>query len=64
MVALPLRGELQHWKKVRGEGAVCRTNGYRLKHPSNIDIRKLRRKTLHVARELAPAGLRSGPITG
>jgi hypothetical protein len=30
MVALPLRGELQHWKKVCGERAVRRTNGYHL----------------------------------
>jgi hypothetical protein len=38
MVALPLRGELLHWKKVRGEGAVCRTNGYSLKDSRNFDI--------------------------
>jgi hypothetical protein len=27
MVAFPLLGELQHWKKVCGEGAVYRMNG-------------------------------------
>jgi hypothetical protein len=38
MVALPLRGELQHWKKVCGERAVHRTNGYRPVDSPNFDI--------------------------
>jgi len=38
MMALPLRGELQHWKKVGGERAVQRTNGYRPKGSRNFDV--------------------------
>jgi hypothetical protein len=38
MVALPLLGELQHWKKGCGERAVRQTNGYSLKDSRNFDI--------------------------
>jgi hypothetical protein len=38
MVALPMRGELQHWKKVCGEGAVHQTNGYRPKGSHHFDV--------------------------
>jgi hypothetical protein len=37
-LTLPLCGELQHWKKVCGEGAVGRTNGYRPVDSPNFDI--------------------------
>jgi hypothetical protein len=38
MVTLPLLGELQHWKKVCGERAVRRTNGYRPKVSRHFDV--------------------------
>jgi hypothetical protein len=44
MVALPLRGELQHWKKMCGERAMRRTNGYHLKTSRNFNACTLRRK--------------------